>query len=85
MPDRNLLTIWDGLSLLVYLGVMLFLGSSFARRQTTAEHYFTANRTIPGWAAGLSMFATLLSSFLFIGFPGHTYQYNWEVLMQQFT
>jgi SSS family solute:Na+ symporter len=84
MAEQNLLTGWDWLSLLVYIVFVVVLGSRFLRRQTTAEHYFTADGTIPGWAAGMSMFATLLSSFLFIGFPGHTYQFNWEVLMQQF-
>ncbi|MCL4694736.1 MAG: sodium:solute symporter [Candidatus Hydrogenedentes bacterium] len=84
MAEQNLLTLWDWLSLIVYVIVVVALGSRFIRRQTTAEHYFTADGTIPGWAAGMSMFATLLSSFLFIGFPGHTYQFNWEVLMQQF-
>ncbi|GMW02103.1 MAG: sodium:solute symporter [Candidatus Hydrogenedentota bacterium] len=85
MPDRNLLTIWDWGTLIAYVCGMVYLGTRFARRQTTAEHYFTADRKIPGWAAGMSMFATLLSSFVFIGFPGHTYQHNWEVLMQQFS
>lgn len=65
------------------VGIAL-LGLYFSSRQRTSEHYFTASGRIPGWAAGMSLFATLLSSFLFIGFPGQTYERNWEVLMQQF-
>ncbi len=85
MESRNLLSYWDWIVLAVYFVGMLVLGSVFARRQTTADHYFTAGRRIPGWAAGLSLFATLLSSFVFIAFPGQTYSKNWEVLVQQFS
>jgi SSS family solute:Na+ symporter len=74
----------DWIVLIGYAIGIAALGLYFAKRQKTSEHYFTASGRIPGWAAGLSLFATLLSSFLFIGFPGQTYERNWEVLMQQF-
>ncbi len=80
----NVLTIPDWLVLIGYAVAIAMLGLHFSKRQKTSEHYFTASGRIPGWAAGLSLFATLLSSFLFIGFPGQTYERNWEVLMQQF-
>ncbi len=74
----------DWVVLAAYAIGIAALGLYFSRRQKTTEHYFTASGRIPGWAAGLSLFATLLSSFLFIGFPGQTYERNWELLMQQF-
>lgn len=74
----------DWVVLAAYAFGIAMLGVFFSRRQKTTEHYFTASGRIPGWASGLSLFATLLSSFLFIGFPGQTYGQNWEVLMKQF-
>ncbi|HDP33867.1 MAG TPA: hypothetical protein ENN29_02020, partial [Candidatus Hydrogenedentes bacterium] len=80
----NAIRALDWLVLFGYAVAIATLGVYFSRRQKTTEHYFTASGRIPGWAAGLSLFATLLSSFLFIGFPGQTYGQNWEVLMKQF-
>lgn len=74
----------DWVVLAAYAIGIAALGLYFSRRQKTTEHYFTASGRIPGWASGLSLFATLLSSFMFIGFPGQTYGQNWEVMMKQF-
>ena len=79
------LTIWDWAAVVAYLAGMVLIGAHFSRRQRSTSHYFTAGGRIPGWAAGFSLFATLLSSFVFIAFPGQTYQYDWQVLMQQFS
>lgn len=74
----------DWVVLAVYALAIAVMGVFFAKRQKSSDHYFTASGRIPGWAAGLSLFATLLSSFLFIGFPGQTYAGNWEVILQHF-
>jgi SSS family solute:Na+ symporter len=46
----------------IYFIAVAAIGLRFARRQTTTEAYFVANRTIPHWAMGLSIFATIISS-----------------------
>lgn len=70
-PDlHNLISIYDVMVVIGYMGAVLWIGLRVMRRQTSADHYFTADQRIPGWAAGVSMFATLLSSFTFIAFPG---------------
>ena len=74
----------DWVVLAGYALAIAAMGVFFARRQKSSQHYFTASGRIPGWASGLSLFATLLSSFLFIGFPGQTYAGNWEVILQHF-
>lgn len=79
------LTPIDWAAVALYIAAMLVLGMWFAQRQKTVAHYFTADRRIPGWAAGLSLFSTLLSSFVFIAFPGQTYARDWQVLIQQFS
>jgi SSS family solute:Na+ symporter len=40
-----------------------------------------AGRALPGWAVGLSMFGTFLSSNTFLGWPGKTYGSNWNTLV----
>lgn len=84
-PEYWGLTVVDWLCVVAYFAGMVVVGKYVAARQKTTGHYFTASGKIPGWAAGLSLYATLLSSFTFIGFPGQTYDYDWQVLVQQFS
>jgi len=64
--------------LLVYMfGVVLF-GVWFVRRSRTTEQFMAAGRSLPGWAVGLSIFGTYLSSNTFIGLPGKAYGANWN-------
>ncbi len=79
-----LLSWLDWLSVVVYLGILAAMGYYFSRRQNGADEYFVGKRDIPGWAVGISMFATLLSSFTFIAFPGFAYDRSWEILMREF-
>ncbi len=55
--------------LLVYLAAIMMVGVYFARRQKSADDYFKAGGRIPGWAAGISVFATTLSSITFMSIP----------------
>lgn len=80
---ENLMSIYDWVVVFGYLAVVLWVGLRFMWRQTSTDHYFTADRKIPGWAAGISMFATLLSSFTFIAFPGWTFDRDWQLLMRE--
>lgn len=83
-PQESYLTPWDWIGVIVYLGVLIYLGVVFSRRQKDTSRYFVAKRSLPGWAVGISIFATLLSSFTFIAFPGWTYERSWEILMREF-
>jgi len=44
----------------------LYVGAIFARKQKTIGAYFAANRSIPSWAVGMSILATLISSVTFL-------------------
>ena len=68
----------------IYFAVVAFIGFWFARRQTTTEAYFVARRSIPHWAMGLSMFATIISSITFIAYPGAAFKGNWNQLVPGF-
>jgi SSS family solute:Na+ symporter len=58
------------------------LGTSFARRQKTTDRYFAGGRSLPTWAVGLSILATLISSVTFLAYPGDGYASNWIRLVQ---
>jgi solute:Na+ symporter, SSS family len=81
----NVTTKWiDLVVVVVYLGVMAALGMRFSRRQTSTESYFVAKRSVPFWALGLSMLATLVSSVTFVAYPGASYAGNWSLLVPGF-
>jgi SSS family solute:Na+ symporter len=63
-----------------FVGIAIF-GSWFLRRSRTAGEYMTAGRDLPGWALGLSIFGTYLSSNTFLGVPGKAFGGNWNAFV----
>jgi solute:Na+ symporter, SSS family len=74
----------DALIVAAYLLGLTLLGLRFSRRQTSTEHYYIAKRTIPSWAMGISILATLITSVTFIAYPGSAYGKNWSLLVPGF-
>jgi solute:Na+ symporter, SSS family len=70
--------------IVVYMAAMLMVGRWFARRQTSTESYYIARKSIPSWALGISIYATLISSVTFIAYPGSAYAGNWAELVPGF-
>ncbi|MCA8992954.1 MAG: sodium/solute symporter [Planctomycetaceae bacterium] len=60
----------------IYLSGMVGIGWWFMQRDVskTTDGYFRGGQKIPGWVAGLSIFATMLSSLTFMGIPARAYQ-----------
>jgi SSS family solute:Na+ symporter len=56
-------------------------GTWFARRQRSTEQYFVGGRSVPGWAAGLSMFANVISTITFLAYPGQGYGGDFRLLL----
>ena len=57
----------------IYFAISTIGGLAFAGKQSSSEDYFVGGRKIPGWAAGLSLFATSISSTTFMAFPAQGY------------
>ena len=72
------LPITDILVLILYLGAVVGLGCWLSRRNRTTNDFMAAGGALPGWAGGLSIFGTYLSSNTFIGVPGKAYDGNWN-------
>ena len=71
----------DGLVVALYLAALVAIGLRTARRQTSTARYFVAERSIPGWAAGMSLLATIITSVTFIAYPGAAYAGDWNLLV----
>jgi SSS family solute:Na+ symporter len=71
----------DVLTLLAYFSVTLGIGVWCALRLSTTEGYFVGNRSIPGWAIGVSMLGTAISSVTFLAYPGSAFSTNWSKLV----
>ena len=71
----------DWLVVALYLGTIVWLGARFARRQVSSGHYFLGSGRLPGWAVGMSMFATIISSWAFLALPGKAFGSDMQYLM----
>ena len=70
-------TSFDWTILLAYFAATLGLGLYLSRNSRSAEGFTAANRSMPGWVCGLSIFATFLSSISFLALPGKSFGSNW--------
>ncbi len=74
----NSLPVFDLAIIALYLIGMILVGVYFARKNKNAEQFTKASGLIPGWAIGLSIYATFLSSNTFLGVPGKAFGSNWN-------
>jgi SSS family solute:Na+ symporter len=65
----------------IYLLSMVLVGVYFSRKSQGSDNFTRAGGAIPGWAIGLSIYATFLSSNTFIGVPGKTFGSNWSAFV----
>jgi SSS family solute:Na+ symporter len=64
--------------IVLYLLAMIGIGFYFSRKNKNADQFTKASGHIPGWALGLSFYATFLSSNTFLGVPGKAFGSNWN-------
>jgi SSS family solute:Na+ symporter len=64
--------------LVCYLTAVVAFGAWFARRTRHTEAYMAADRSLPGWAVGFSIFGSYISSISFLANPGKSYAGNWN-------
>jgi solute:Na+ symporter, SSS family len=63
--------------LIGYMGLILYMGYHFSKKNTSTEEYFVGGRSFPGWVIGLSLVGTSISSITFLAFPGDAYKTAW--------
>ncbi|WP_442683103.1 sodium:solute symporter family transporter [Stenotrophomonas sp. JC08] len=80
--NKHLLHWLDWLVIAVYLAAMLGIGAYFYFREKhgNTSDFFVGGRSIPFWAAGISLYATNTSSISFIAIPAKAFETNWQYM-----
>ena len=71
--------------ILVYLLGMVFIGYYFMKREAGTDTFFKGGQRIPWWAAGMSIFATMLSAVTYMAIPAKTYATDWKYFIMALT
>src|SRR3990167_1001499 len=71
----------DFIILLIYLSSMVAVGLWIGRKNRTSDQFMVAGRSLPGWAVGLSIFGTYVSSISFLALPGKAFSSNWNAFV----
>ena len=70
--------------LILYLLGMVYLGYYFMKRAgNSGEDFFKGGGRIPWWAAGISIFATMLSAITYMSIPAKAYATDWTYYPMQ--
>jgi solute:Na+ symporter, SSS family len=79
---RVLLQPLDWFVIVVYLVSMLGMGLYFYLREkrNSTSDFFVGGRSIPFWAAGVSLYAANTSSISYIAIPAKAFETNWQYL-----
>ena len=73
----------DGIVLAGYVLAMLGMGIVIARRNSSTEDFFLGGRSLPSWAVGISLIASLLSTITYLGMPGEMFRTGLGFLTRQ--
>ncbi len=69
---------WMNYAVLIgYLLVMVGIGVYFTNKNKNTDDYFRGGKHLPWWAAGCSIFATMLSSLTYTGLPSKAFAQDW--------
>lgn len=74
-------TALDLVVLAAYFAATMGVGAYFYRRTRSRDGFAAGGRALPGWACGLSILATYLSSISFLALPGKAFASNWNAFV----
>ena len=77
MQDHGLAAL-DLAVLAIYVTAVVACSLALSRRSRTPGGFVAAGGALPGWAVGLSLFGTFLSSNTFLGVPGKAFAEDWN-------
>jgi SSS family transporter len=67
----------DYIVLVGYFAVLIAIGLYFRRYMRQADDYFTGDKQVPWWLAGMSYYMTTFSAFSFVAYGELAYLYGW--------
>ncbi len=70
------LSLVDGMIIIFYFALVLWIGFYLKGRSNTSEDYFMAGREMTAWVAGLAFLSANLGSLELMGWAGNAYKYG---------
>lgn len=69
------------IAIFAYLAGVVWIGLACSRSNRNTNDFFRGGQQIPWWAAGLSIFATMLSSITFMAIPANSFHSGWTLFL----
>ncbi len=79
--DKRPFGVFNMTVVVVYLLAMVGIGVFFTFRNNSTDDYFRGGKSVPWWAAGCSIFATMLSSITYMAVPAKAFAQDWVYSM----
>ena len=77
---------WTDFSVIgLYLAAMIGMGIGFSFRNKDSDDFFRGGQRVPWFVAGMSIFATMLSSITFMAIPAKSYATDWVYFIYNMT
>ena len=80
-PSRTSFGFLNYVTLATYPLIMLAI-SYFVGKKRTSDEFFRGGQRIPWWAAGISIYATMLSSITYMAVPAKAYATDWSYFIK---
>jgi len=72
----------DAVTIVLYFVSSILVGVWTTKKIKKTDDFFLAGRSMPGWAVGISLIGTAISSVTFLAYPGSAFDGNWSRLAQ---
>ncbi|WP_395403261.1 sodium/solute symporter [Pseudoduganella sp. UC29_106] len=82
VSGKRLLKTFDWIVIVAYLAGMLGIGwyCYIREKRNSTSDFFVGGRSIPFWAAGVSLYAANTSSISYIAIPAKAFETNWQYM-----
>jgi len=82
VSGKRLLKTFDWIVIVAYLAGMLGIGwyCYIREKRNSTSDFFVGGRSIPFWAAGISLYAANTSSISYIAIPAKAFETNWQYM-----
>ena len=74
----------DVIAIVAYFVLLIIVGAWTTKKIKATDDFFIGGRSMPGWAVGLSLLGTAISSITFLAYPGSAFAGNWSRLVPGF-
>jgi len=76
--------LWNIIILIVYFGILAWMGWYFSKRQKNTSDYFKGGGKMSWWLVALSIYGTSLSSITYMAIPAKAYATDWSYMIYNF-